>query len=199
MDEKLKEKIKQLAKEARVKFGQPLSSKEIQEMENKLQLTLPKEYKEFLEEFGCVETLEILGSAPSSLKRYRLPSGEELWSALGMTLDTRGYSTFPKNCVVVQDDGGGGYYCVVCGGRDHGKVIYWDSDCDPEQAYPNIPKPEWFERHPNWARGDPEKGIPPHPTGKKEDFWVEALDFWSWLIQQLEERKRKIEAERKEK
>jgi hypothetical protein len=180
MDEKLKEKIIQLAKEMNVQFGEPLSIKEIERIESKLGLHIPKEYKEFLETFGCVEDFEVLGSCPKLLKKYRHSSGEELWSALGHTLYLREeYSTFPKNCIAIKYDGHTGYYCIVCGGKDHGRVIYWDPWCDPEQAYPNIPKPEWFEKHPNWARG--------HPTGKKEDFWVDALDFWSWLIERFEE------------
>jgi hypothetical protein len=189
MDEKLKEKIIQLAKEAEVYFGEPLSKEEIERMESKLGLTLPKEYKEFLETFGCIERLEVLGSCPKRLKKYRHSSGEELWSALGLTLSLReDYSTFPKNCVAIMYDQHSGYYCVVCGGKDHGKVIYWNPWCDPEQAYPNIPKPEWFEENPDWAQG--------HLTGKKEDFWVEGLDFWSWLIKTLEENAARIKKEK---
>jgi len=191
MDKQLKEKIQQLAKEAKVKFGKPLTLEEIQETETKLRLKIPQEYRDFLEIFGCMQGvgLEVLGRAPDRFT-VRRPTGEIRGSALGRTLDLReAYPTFPKNCIAIEFDGGEGWYCIVCGGEDHGKVIYWDMWCDPEQAYPNIPKPEWFKKHPNWAKG--------HITGKKEDFWVEAFDFWSWLIKRLEETKREVEEKRK--
>jgi hypothetical protein len=122
--------------------------------------------------------LEILGSVSPFGKGHLRPDGIEQLSALGMTLWLREDPFFSKNCVVLLDDVGEGYYCLVCSGKDYGKVIYWDKWCDPKEAYPNIPKPEWFEKHPNWSGG--------HITGKKEDFWVEELDFWIWLIKMLE-------------
>lgn len=173
MDKTLREKIENLANVAKVIFCKPLAEEEIQKIESRLQLLLPEEYKEFLKNFGCADGvgLEIMGR--TTREGHILPSGEESMSALGRTLALReDFPKFPRNCIAIEYDGGDGYYCVVCGRNDYGKVVYWDMYLEPEQAYPNEPKPEWYEKHPN----EP-----------KVDFWVEAPDFWTYLIKRLRE------------
>jgi hypothetical protein len=189
MEEKLKQKILALCKAKKVRVGEPLTPKDIERIESKLGFEIPQEYKDFLATFGSLTGfgLEIMGNVPPESKGHILPCGEESLSALGTTLDLRErFLTFPRNCIAIEYDGGDGYYCLVCSGKDYGKVIFWDMWCDPKQAYPNIPTPEWFKKHPNWARGAPEKNIPPHLTGKKEDFWVEGFDFWHYVILRLQ-------------
>jgi hypothetical protein len=197
MSKELIEQIKKLVISEPLKgewSKKPLISSEIEAMEEKLGFTFPKEYKEFLEIFGYLDPgwgNEILGKVPPRLKSdpnnpKHLVDGFPKWSVAGQTFYLRkGYSTFPKNCAAISFDGGDGWYCIVCEGKDKGKVIYWDSYCDPKQVYPNIPTPEWFIKHPNWDAI--------HVTKKKEDFWVEGLDFWSWLLKETKERKRRKE------
>lgn len=191
MNNQIKEWLEKAVAERNFKFGNPMSQEEIASMEKKLQVKIPKEYREFLENYGCIRPEEILGSVIPNLKQYKLETGEYLWTAEGWTLDLRRAKDidgdpswdFPKNCIVINVDGGGGYFCVVCGGKDDGRVILWDSYCDPKQAYPNNPTEEWFKEKENidWDLV--------HVTKKKEDFWVQELDFWRFLFRIFESEK----------
>jgi len=131
----------------------------IQEVEKSLGLELPEEYKEFLQKIGWIFGIEYGG----------------LNSAIKMTLQLReNYADkFSKNLIPLHGDGYGNYHCLVCGGKDNGRVIFWQHDVYDGQEYPNI------------------------PPGKPEDFWIEAPDFWTWLLERLEEKYKEKEEEKK--
>lgn len=210
MDEKIKSQIEELVKSEPLNgrwSKKPLTSEQVQAMEEKLGFTFPEEYREFLQVYGWLEPgwgEPVLGKAPAmDTHPDWVIEGFQKWSVAGRTISLRkGYPTFPKNCAAIQFDGGDGWYCIVCEGKDRGKVIYWDSFCDPKQAYPNIPTEEWFEENLDWDRGDSEKDIPSHPNSKKKDFWAEGLDFWSWLLRLLrglkKQKERSLKKEAKE-
>lgn len=152
------QKVKELAEELNWDKDKSISTtpEEIQEMENKLNLRFPKEYKEFLQTFCCLQVygMDIFGC------------GDGLLSATRETIENQippypPAGKFPENLVVTSDNGFGDYYCLVCGGIDDGKIIFWQHDVYPEQAYPNYP---------------PDKG---------PDFWIEGPDFWTWLLNKL--------------
>jgi hypothetical protein len=63
---------------------------------------------------------------------------------------------------VINGDGYGNYYCIVCNGKDNGKVIFWQHDAPSEEVYPRYPE------------GQP-------------DFWIEGPDFWTWLLKKLQQ------------
>jgi len=135
---------------------------EIEKIEHKLEVSFPNEYKEFLQNFGWISIGEIAEIA-------------DLGSNLEETLQLReGYGDkFSKNLVPLHDDGFGNYHCLVCGGKDNGKVIFWQHDVYEGQEYHNI------------------------PPGKLEDFWIEASDFWTWLLERLEEKYKEKEEKKK--
>jgi len=122
--------------------------KKILEVESKLGLKFPEDYKQFLKTFGWIYIFELAGinSTLEETLKLRKSYGDE----------------FPNNIIPIDEDGYGNYYCLVCSGKDKGKVIFWQHDLPPEKIYPNIPE------------------------GKDKDFWIEASDFWTWLIEQLQ-------------
>lgn len=184
MDEKIKRQIEELVKSKPLEgewCEKPLTSSEIEVIEERLGFTFPKEYREFLEVFGWLDPgwgEEIIGKA---LLDYDIEQ-----SVVTRTLNLREkYSSFPKNCAAINFDGGEDWYCIICDGKDKGRVIFWESLTDPNQVYPNIPSPEWFKKYPDWVED--------HITGEKEDFWTRGLDFWSWLMGEIEERRQEKE------
>lgn len=60
---KIKSQIQHLVKNIKGEFGIPMHKKEIKEWEIKLGVTLPSEYKDFLQSFGYLfaSGIEILG------------------------------------------------------------------------------------------------------------------------------------------
>jgi len=158
---KLVEELEELAELPGKPFGKPMSPLEIQEIETKLNLKLPQEYKEFLQTFG---SLSVIRTEPMG--------GQEI---IPTTLSLRGNypDTFSHNLVVVRGDGYGNYHCVVCDGKDYGKVVFWQHDAPLNEVYPNYPE-------------------------GKPDFWIEGPDFWTWLLEDLKSVK-KIEEEEKKK
>lgn len=159
--EKMK-KIRGLAEElafGRV-FGEPLDSRQIKEMESKLGFSFPEEFKEFLKTFGSF-----------SVMRMECIEGE---AAVKETLDFRRNlpERFPDSLLIIEEDGYGNAYCLVCKGKDYGKVVFWQHDAPLEETYPK------------------------HPKGRP-DFWLEGPNFWTWLLDKLQ-RIKKIEDEEKE-
>ena len=158
-----REQIRQLVKELNGRLGHPATLAEIDEMESELNLEFPKEYKEFLQTFGWIDaTQEIFGGGKGIPK---------ILSAVKETLELRkDYpDTFPKNVVAIHHDGRGNYYCLVCDGKDVGKVIFWQHNLDISQVYPN------------------------YPPGENNDFWIEGPDLWTWLISTFRETKEAFE------
>ncbi len=188
MNQEIKQKMDAWTKELNLDFGKPMTEDGIQEIEKKLDLKVPPEYREFLLNYGCIPSMDLLGSVIPEDSDTLLDSGEYLWSALGMTLKRREGLGLPDDLIVVHLDGMGGYDCVVGQGERFGQVVYWDSYCDPNQAYPNIPTEEWFQNHPNWTIT--------HINSKKEDFWLEGYNFWDYLFRKFQEIK---DANKKEK
>lgn len=131
-------------------IGEPLTTEEIQEIEEKLKVKLPEEYKEFLQTFG---SLSVVG--------LQMIDGH---SVIKETRKLREYypKTFSYNLIPIEEDGYGNYYCVVCDGKDRGKIIFWQHDVYPDQVYPN------------------------YPPDKDSDFWIESPDFWTWLLERLQ-------------
>jgi len=165
----IKQRIQQLIKELGLRHCSSVAPAEVQEMEIKLGLEFPKGYKEFLLAYGCLEDIEILGGGKEIPYSYL--------STVEATLELREMHSeeFPKNCVAVKADGYGNFYCVVCGGKDNGKVIFWQHDLPPEKTYPNNPRPE------------------------DSDFWIEGQNFWEWLFSELQKRKELVEKWRNQK
>lgn len=159
------EKIKKLITRLRLNPSPGLTEEEIQKNEETLGLKYPEQYKEFLRMYGWL----LVGEG-------HLGGKEGVEEAL--KLQKYHAKDFPKNLIPLDDNGSGDYYCLVCGGEDHGKVIFWQHDAPDEYTYPNIPDEDWFKQHPDWAKN--------HINDKKKDFWVEALDFWTWLLNRLE-------------
>lgn len=83
--------------------------------------------------------MDLLGSVIPEDRNTLLDSGEYLWTALGMTLKRRKGMGLPTDLIIVHVDGIGGYDCVVGKGERFGQVVYWDSFCAPDYAYPVIP------------------------------------------------------------
>jgi len=142
-------KIKELVVRLQLAHDEPLSKQEIQKNEEALGVKYPEQYKEFLRIYGWL-----------SLGEDHLGGKEGVKEAL--RLQENHPKGFPKNLIPIDDNGSGDYYCLVCGGEDHGKVIFWQHDAPSEETYPNTPQ------------------------GKSKDFWVEAPDFWTWLLNRLE-------------
>ena len=153
--------IKELANELQFgkPFGKPITLAETHEMESRLNVEFPPELREFLQTFGSLR-----------VKRMEVDG----YTIVQETLDLReNYpDTFPHNLVVVEGDGYGNYYCVVCDGKDYGKVIFWQHDAPLEGIYPKYPE-------------------------GKPNFWIEGPDFWTWLLEELQ-RIKKIEDEEKQ-
>lgn len=151
---KIKKEIELLINEIGGQFGNPMNNTEIQDLENKLGVKLPQEYKEFLQVFGYLDFFgtQILGSKKGNVE----------YTALNITLDQRKYyeDKFPHNLVVIKEDGFGNCYCLVCRGKDFGKVIFWQHDAPEDEVYPGYPK-------------------------NKPNFWVEGTDFLTWLLEKL--------------
>jgi len=164
----IKTQIQQLVKELGGKFGNPTTSVEIQEMELKLNLKFPKEYKEFLQTFGWINAAQEIFGGGKDIPRWL--------SAIQETLELREMhqDAFPMNCVAVHADGFGNYYCIVCDGKDVGKVIFWQHDVDIREIYPNTPPDE------------------------ENDFWIEGPDFWTWLLEMLQGTKKSFNEYEKE-
>jgi len=146
MDTKLQ--IQQLVKELSGRFGTPTTLVEIQEMEVELNLEFPKEYKEFLQTFGWIDSVqEIFGGGRNIPKEFSIV--EETLSLRSDYPDT-----FPRNVIAVYHDGRGNYDCIVCSGQDTGKVIFWQHDVNPDERYPKHPegKPDfWLEGPDFWT------------------------------------------------
>lgn len=68
---------------------------------------------------------------------------------------------FLKELVAIKSDGGGNYYCINCGRKSYGEIIFWQHDVSPVEIYPN------------------------HPSNENSDFWMEAPNFWTWLLEFL--------------
>ena len=102
------------------KKGVPATEKEVEEMEEQLDLEFPEEYKEFLREFGYLDVPACEGIRGKSDNKYK--------STKDTTLKLRKEwpdNTFPKNVISIESDGFGNEYCLVCKGDDYGKVIFW--------------------------------------------------------------------------
>ena len=159
------QKIKELVERLEMWHDQGLSESQIKKQEESLGVSFPEQYKEFLRMYGWILIGEgFLGTNLGIKETHNLRENFP--------------QTFPKNLIPIDDYGNGDYTCLVCGGKDHGKVILWRHDVPEYFVYPNIPDEDWFRNHPDWAKN--------HINGKKEDFWVEAPDFWTWLLNRLE-------------
>lgn len=159
----IKKQIQLLVKELNGKVGYPTTTAVTDKMESELDLEFPKEYKEFLQTFGWIDaTQEIFGGGKNIPK---------ILSAVKETLELRkDYpDTFPKNVVAIHHDGRGNYYCLVCDGKDFGKVIFWQHDVRKNIVYPN------------------------NPPDKESDFWIEGTDFWIWLLETYQATKKGFE------
>lgn len=181
--EKIK-KIKELVERLKLAHDEPLSEEEIRKNEKILKVKYPEQYKEFLRMYGWLLLGEgFLGGNIQETHdlRENLPDDK-----------------FPKHIIPIDDNGSGDYWCLVCGGKDHGKVIAWFHDFPEEYLYPNVPDEEWLQNHPEWIKeniNDKKEDLkdffyPNVPKGniqdKKEDFWTIAPDFWTWLLNRLE-------------
>jgi len=180
MNQEIKQKMDAWTRELNLDFGEPMTENEIREMEKKLDLEVPEEYKEFLLNYGCIPSLDILGSVIPGDRDALLSSGEYLWSSLGITLRERRseYTKIPHDLIVIRFPGNGILDCIVGKGERFGQVVYWDPYCDPEQAYPNTPNEEWFQKNPDWFNK--------HINGKKEDFWLAGYNFWDYLFREFQ-------------
>lgn len=151
-------KIKELVERLKIWHNQGLSENQIKEQEKSLGVSFPEQYKEFLRMYGWI----LLGEG-------------FLGTNLGIkeTLELRKYfpQKFPRNLISLDNNGSGDYYCLVCGGKDHGKVIFWQHDAPEKYVYPNVP-PE-----------------------KNQNFWIATPDFWTWLLDRLELKKKEEEEE----
>lgn len=169
------DKIDKIVKESDIGFLPPKNSAEkIKSLEENLGVELPQEYADFLGKYGWLDIGEGLLSADVALKE-------------AFKLQKYYPQTFPQNLIPLDENGSGDYACLVCGGVDHGKVVFWRHDVPDYFVYPNIPDEDWFKQHPDWAKN--------HINGKKEDFWLEAPDFWTWLLNRLELKKQTEEDE----
>ncbi len=142
-------RVKELVVRLKLAHDEPLSKQEIQKNEEALGVKYPEQYKEFLRIYGWL-----------SVGEGQLGGKEGVKEAL----DLQKYhpERFPKNLIPLNDIGNGDYHCLVCGGEDHGKVIFWQHDAPSEETYPNTPQE------------------------KSKDFWLEASDFWTWLLKRME-------------
>ncbi len=167
------QEVRKLAKELDLGYSSsPATHTEIEEMEFQLNVKFPKEYKEFLETFGYLG--EILGAKTSDGISWAVKETLSFREGYpGPPKKSDEFPKFPDNVVVVHEDGFGNAYCVVCSGKDQGKVIFWQHDVYSGQEYPNYPE-------------------------GKPDFWIEGPDFWTWLLEKLQ-RIKKIEEEEKKK
>jgi len=161
-------KIRRLAKELNLESGPPATKAEIEEMEKRLGFEFPQEYREFLIVFGSLS--DILGKEVAGESAVKTTLSLREWYP-GPCKKSREFPEFPKNVVVVEEDGFGNCYCLVCSGEDNGKVIFWQHDVYPGQEYPN------------------------YPPDRDSDFWIEAPDFWTWVLEKLQRIKK---AKRKE-
>lgn len=143
------DEVKKLITRLKLNPSPGLTEKEIKKNEEILGVEYPEQYKEFLRMYGWL------------LVGERHLGGKE---GVEEALELRKYhpESFSKNLIPLDDIGNGDYDCLVCGGKDHGKVVFWQHDAPNEEVYPNI------------------------PSGKSKDFWVEASDFWTWLVDRLE-------------
>ena len=183
MDQGTKQKLDAWTEEMNLDFGEPMTEDGIREMEKKLDLKVPPAYREFLLSYGCIPSLDILGSVLPEDSDVLLGSGEYPRSALGMTLKERNseYAKLPRDLIVVRVEGNGILDCVVGEGERFGQVVYWDCFRAPTQAYPNIPKEEWFSKNLGWEKE--------HINGKKKDFWLAGYDFWDYLFRIFQKKK----------
>ena len=114
------EQIKNIARQIGGKKEISATEKEVEEMEEQLDLEFPEEYKEFLREFGYLDVPACEGIRGKSDNKYK--------STKDTTLKLRKEwpdNTFPKNVISIESDGFGNEYCLVCKGDDYGKVIFW--------------------------------------------------------------------------
>lgn len=121
MDNRIKEEIIRLVKKLNGKFGNLMNREEIQEMEKKLELNFPKEYKEFLNEFGYlrIKHQEIIGNYKG------WPEGAFL-TVFQRTLGLRASKSFPHSLIPILEEPGLCLVCLVSQGNFFGSVILYD-------------------------------------------------------------------------
>ncbi len=107
-----------------------MTPEEIQEVEDELSVTLPLEYKEFLQIYGSL----IIGpDIVYGKDRGKTPPFEEgEFSVLKNTLKLRAKypKRFPENFVPILEEPDCGAVCLICGGENHGKLVLWGYHAD---------------------------------------------------------------------
>lgn len=146
-----KERVEQLVEKLCPSKGKGATKEEIKEMEGKLNVSFPREYREFLEMYGWLEPPQAFGGGKG------VGSEDSVVDQTQELRDLYPATYFARNLAAVYQVGDGNFECIVCDGKDRGKVIFWQHDVSDDEVYPNDPS-----------------------------FWVEGENFWGWLRKKLE-------------
>lgn len=100
--------------------AKPASWDTIDELEKRLEIKLPEDYRRFLSEFGylLIGTRDFHGVFDNDLDRNE-------FSALRLTLANRQYSNMPHYYVAIYDDDGDEQWCLDTR-EEHANIIVWD-------------------------------------------------------------------------
>lgn len=140
----------------------PLNDEDINHIEQMVHSKLPRDYVEFLKEFGGVSFRKLLSFSPISQLPTTVEGGTEPFNNLygGQTEGINGIITqiqiyhgqgrIPQDLVPIGDNLFGDHVCICIKGKDCGKVFFWDHEDErSEQDYwdlhgPKTPVPREF-------------------------------------------------------
>ncbi len=111
--------------------GQALSQSDVQNLEKKLGVTLPDDYRNFLLTYNGgsprPEGIDIQGYGDSDVQVFFGIGRAIESSCIGWNLETLG-DRLPEGLVPVASDSGGNVFCISLRKQDYGFVLYADLD-----------------------------------------------------------------------
>lgn len=152
------DKIKELAKKYHY-IVLPETEEEVSRAEEELELKFPESFREFLIQIGYVSCYG------PEWEHFRLGTKELREAFTDLSPDLNVYPDeilFAYNLVAFLGDATGNYYCIVCDGKDIGKVIFWDHEyAMSKETYPHVPE------------------------GEPDDYWIRGNDILDWMLEEL--------------